>query len=64
MRDALRDSRVLTAILMPLALGLLYSFMFSDENVRTQKAKVGIVSGGPTQLTTVPSRSRPVAPCA
>jgi ABC-2 type transport system permease protein len=50
MRDALRDSRVLTALVMPLALGLLYSFMFSDENVRVQKGKVGIVAAGPTQL--------------
>jgi ABC-2 type transport system permease protein len=50
MRDALRDSRVLTALLMPLALGLLYSFMFTDENVRVQKGKVGIVAAGSTRL--------------
>ena len=56
MRDALRDSRVLTALLFPLALGLLYSFMFSDENVKTQKAKVGVVSDGTTQLTNVISQ--------
>ena len=56
MRDALRDSRVLTALLLPLALGLLYSFMFSDENIKTQKAKVGVVSDGPTQLTNVISQ--------
>ena len=43
MRDALRDSRVLTALIMPLAFGLLYSFMFSDD-AATQKVKVGIVS--------------------
>jgi ABC-2 type transport system permease protein len=50
MRDALRDSRVLTALLMPLLLGLLYSFMFSDD-AATQKVKVGIVSAGSTALT-------------
>ena len=50
MRDALRDSRVLTALLMPLAIGLLYSFMFSNENVKVQKGKVGIVVAGSTQL--------------
>jgi ABC-2 type transport system permease protein len=50
MRDAIRDSRVLTALLMPLALGLLYSFMFSDESVQVQKGTVGIVAAGPTQL--------------
>lgn len=57
MRDALRDSRVLTAILMPLLLGLLYSFIFPNENPMTaQKVKVGIVSDGATQLTTVISQ--------
>lgn len=50
MRDAIRDSRVLTALLMPLALGLLYSFMFSDESVQVQKGTVGIVAAGSTQL--------------
>jgi ABC-2 type transport system permease protein len=50
MRDALRDSRVLTALIMPLAFGLLYSLMFDDEAVQTQKVKVGIVSSGETEL--------------
>jgi ABC-2 type transport system permease protein len=53
MRDAFRDSRVLTALLMPLALGLIYSVMFSDESTKTQKVKVGIVSSAPSQLTSV-----------
>ena len=44
MRDALRDSRVLTALLMPLAFGLFYSMMFTD----TQTIKVGIVSSDRT----------------
>ena len=63
MRDAVRDSRVLTAILMPLLLGLLYSFMLPDENVRTQKIKVGVVSESTTQLTTAISQQAP-PPCA
>ena len=50
MRDALRDSRVLTALLMPLLFGLLYSFIFSDDTAVT-KVKVGVVSDGPTLLT-------------
>jgi ABC-type Na+ efflux pump permease subunit len=58
MRDALRDSRVLTALIMPLLLGLLYSFMFSDD-VATQKVKVGIVSSGATQLTTMIAEKAP-----
>ncbi len=48
MRDALRDSRVLTALLTPLLIGLLYSFMFTDDAV--EKVKVGVVSAGATQL--------------
>ena len=59
MRDALRDSRVLTALLMPLLLGLLYSVMLPDENVRTQKVKVGVVSESTTELTTAISQQAP-----
>ena len=53
MRDALRDSRVLTALLFPLALGLVYSFIFPDEIGNTEKIKVGIVSSTPTRLTSI-----------
>lgn len=49
MREALRDSRVLTAILMPLLVGLLYSFMFPDDTA--QKITIGIVASGGTALT-------------
>ncbi len=52
MRDAFRDSRVLTALLFPLALGLVYSFMFPDDTAR-EKIRVGIVSSQPTRLTTI-----------
>jgi ABC-2 type transport system permease protein len=55
MRDALRDSRVLTAVIMPLAFGLLYSLMFNDDSIQTQKVKVGIVAGE-TQLTAAISK--------
>ena len=50
MRDALRDSRVLTALIMPLLFGLLYSTIFSND-VFVTKAKVGVVSAGTTQFT-------------
>lgn len=50
MRDAVRDSRVLTALLMPLALGLFYSFMFNDDSIRTQKVKIGVVASEKTAL--------------
>lgn len=50
MRDAVRDTRVLTALLMPLLLGLLYSFMVGDTT-SIEKVKVGVYSPGTTQLT-------------
>ena len=53
MRAAFRDSRILTALLFPLALGLIYSFIFPDETVNTEKIKVGIVSSSPTKLTSI-----------
>ncbi len=49
LRDGLRDSRVLTAVITPLLIGLLYSFIFTDSTA--PKVKVGIVSPSPTQLT-------------
>jgi ABC-2 type transport system permease protein len=60
LRDAVRDSRVLTAVLMPLMLGVIYSFIFSDD-VKTQKIKVGIVSATPTQLQSAISNEAPPA---
>jgi ABC-type transport system involved in multi-copper enzyme maturation permease subunit len=48
LRDALRDSRFLIAILMPLLIGLLYSFMFDDDTRPT--AKLGVVTSTSTQL--------------
>jgi ABC-2 family transporter protein len=48
LRDALRDSRIIVAIVMPLALGLLYSFVFKDDAKPT--AKMGVVSAASSQL--------------
>jgi ABC-2 type transport system permease protein len=48
LRDALRDSRLIIAILMPLLIGLLYSVMFNDETKPT--AKLGVVASASTQL--------------
>lgn len=47
-RDALRDSRLIVAILLPLLLGLLYSFMFQDETKPT--ARIGVVSASASRL--------------
>ena len=48
LRDALRDSRLIIAILMPLLLGVLYSFMFKDET--KPAAKLGVVASSSTDL--------------
>ena len=48
LRDALRDSRLIIAVLMPLLIGLLYSFMFKDDTKPT--AKLGVVASTSTQL--------------
>jgi hypothetical protein len=48
LRDALRDSRLIIAILMPLLIGVLYSFMFKDDT--KPAAKLGVVSAASTQL--------------
>jgi ABC-2 type transport system permease protein len=48
LRDALRDSRLIVALLMPLLIGVLYSFMFKDDTKPT--AKLGVVASASTQL--------------
>lgn len=58
LRDAVRDTRVLTALLMPLLLGLLYSFMFPDD-ADILKIKVGVYSPDATTLTKVIAAETP-----
>ena len=48
LRDALRDSRLIVALLMPLLIGVLYSFMFKDDTKPT--AKLGVVASTSSQL--------------
>lgn len=48
LHDALRDTRLILALLMPLGLGLLYSVMFEDE-VRT-KAELGYAAAAASAL--------------
>jgi ABC-2 family transporter protein len=48
LRDALRDSRLIVALLMPLLIGVLYSFMFKDDT--KPAAKLGVVAASSTQL--------------
>jgi ABC-2 type transport system permease protein len=47
-RDALRDSRLLIAIILPLLIGLLYSFTFNDTTKPI--VKLGVFAAASTQL--------------
>ncbi len=49
LRDAIRDSRVLVAVLVPIAIGVLYNFMFQDTTP-APSAKVAWYSPGSTEL--------------
>ncbi len=49
LRDAIRDSRVLVAIIVPIAIGILYNFMFQDTTT-APSAKIAWFAPGPTQL--------------
>jgi ABC-2 type transport system permease protein len=49
LKDAIRDSRVLVAILVPIAIGVLYNFMFNDTTP-TPSATVAWYADGATRL--------------
>ncbi len=49
LRDAIRDGRVLLALLVPLGLGLFYNFLFDDETPRPT-ATVVYTTAGPSRL--------------
>jgi ABC-2 type transport system permease protein len=49
-KDAVRDSRVLIALVVPLGIGVFYSFGFSDESVSTVHADIALVAPGETRL--------------
>lgn len=48
LRDAIRDSRVLVAIIVPIGLGIVYNFMYQDTS--TPSAKIAYYSPQTTQL--------------
>jgi ABC-2 type transport system permease protein len=51
LRDAIRDGRVLVAILLPVGLGLFYSFIFDAEvEVVRPEAAVALASADPSRL--------------
>ncbi len=49
-RDAIRDSRVLAAILIPLGIGLFYSYAFDDDDFEPPPVELGYVSESSTRL--------------
>lgn len=49
-RDAIRDSRVLAAVLIPIGLGLFYGYTFDDDDFEPPPVEVAYVAGGQTQL--------------
>lgn len=50
LRDAIRDARVLVAILVPLGIGVFYSFAFDDGDLTTPTATVIYATGDETTL--------------
>lgn len=51
LRDAIRDARVLVAILVPLAIGIFYSFVFDDDDdLTTANATVSYFAADQTTL--------------
>ena len=50
LRDAIRDSRVLIALVLPFGIGIFYNLTFKDEGVSTLHATVVYASDGQTSL--------------
>lgn len=50
LKDAIKDARVLSALLIPLGIGVFYNLTFSDETIDTVKAEVVYVSPDTTEL--------------
>src|SRR4051794_2509069 len=53
MKDAIRDARVLVALIVPLGIGLFYGFAFNDSATNIVRASIAINSVDQTDLTTV-----------
>lgn len=52
LRDAVRDSRVLIALVLPFGIGIFYNLTFKDRNINEIKATVVYASAGQTALPT------------
>lgn len=51
LRDSIRDSRVLIALVLPFAIGIFYNLSFKDKNVNQLSATVVYAAEGQTALT-------------
>lgn len=59
LKDAIRDARVLVALIVPLGIGIFYNFTFEDTSITTIKGTVAIAVAGSTQLPDLISASVP-----
>ena len=50
LKDAVRDARVLFALLLPLGIGVFYNLTFSDDALALVEAKVVYAADGPSRL--------------
>jgi hypothetical protein len=48
-KDGMRDSRIIGALVAPVLIGLMYSFVFTDQAPK-QKVRVGVVAASATKL--------------
>jgi hypothetical protein len=49
-KDAIRDARVLVALIIPLGIGIFYGLLFDDDSASTIHASIAISSQGQTNL--------------
>jgi ABC-2 type transport system permease protein len=50
LKDAIRDARVLVALIVPLGIGVFYNYSFDDTSITTISGTVAIAATGTTQL--------------
>src|SRR5687768_632500 len=50
MKDAIRDARVLVAIVVPIGIGIFYSVAFDESDPTRLRATVAFAADGPSQL--------------
>ena len=59
LKDAVRDARVMVALILPLGFGVFYSFALDDSSVNTIHADVALAIAGQSQLPTAITQQLP-----